>query len=190
MVSLKQIVKNFKNKKILVIGDVILDQHIRGTVSRISPEAPVPVVLQKGNPTFAPGGAANVAANLKALGAQVTLVGRIGQDAEGKVFLKCLSSKKIPAAGIILDKNNPTIVKTRIMAQHQQVVRVDREAPVKEEDPKLVNRVLSVVTKKIAATDAVIISDYGKGVITASLLDKIIPVCREKMPFPNCSGLM
>ncbi len=173
MISLKQIVKNFKGKKILVIGDVILDQHIRGTVSRISPEAPVPVVLQKGSPTFAPGGAANVAANLKALGARVTLVGRIGQDAEGKIFLKCLGSKKIPAAGIITDKTIPTIVKTRIMAQHQQVVRVDREAPVKEEDARLVKRVLSVVAKKIEKTDAVIISDYGKGLISRALIEEL-----------------
>jgi len=173
MVSHKQIVKNFKGKKILVIGDVILDQHICGTVSRISPEAPVPVVLQKGNPTFAPGGAANVAANLKTLGAQVTLVGRIGQDPEGKIFLQCLNSMKISSAGIIVDKDFPTIVKTRIMAQHQQMVRVDREAPAKEEDPKLLKKAVSLLKKKIDKIDAVIISDYGKGMISRALVEEI-----------------
>src|SRR5436190_1649934 len=96
----KNIISKFRGKKILVIGDVILDQHIQGSVSRISQEAPVPVVLQQGEPSFAPGGAANVAHNLRSLKADVLLVGQIGKDPEGKIFLKELKKRQISIQGI------------------------------------------------------------------------------------------
>src|SRR6185295_8172949 len=123
----KNIIPKFKGKKILVIGDVILDQYILGGISRISPEAPVPIVLQDGEPTFAPGGAANVANNLRSLNADVLLVGRIGKDVEGKIFLKELKKRRIPTDGVFAEKDAPTVFKTRIIAQRQQVLRLDRE---------------------------------------------------------------
>ena len=95
MSTYKNIVSKFKNKRILVLGDLILDQHIQGSVSRISPEAPVPVVLQEGRPKYAPGGAANVAGNLRSLGAKVILIGCIGKDREGTIFLEDLNVNKM-----------------------------------------------------------------------------------------------
>jgi len=127
------IINKFKSKNILVLGDIILDQYIQGAVSRISPEAPVPVVLQRGNPVFTPGGAANVANNLRSLDAKVTLVGRIGTDDEGKRLRKELKKRRINTAGVFEDKRIPTSLKTRIIAQHQQVVRVDRENGKRQE---------------------------------------------------------
>src|SRR3989338_8187 len=116
------IIAKFKTRRLLVVGDVVLDRYIKGSVSRISPEAPVPVVLQEES-FFTLGGAANVANNLRSLGAQVTLVGKIGKDAEGGILKKELKRRKITTAGIFADGRMDTIFKTRIIAQHQQVGR-------------------------------------------------------------------
>ena len=176
--NFETIISNFKNKNILVIGDVILDQHIMGSVSRISPEAPVPVVLQKGQPTFAPGGAANVANNLQMLGAKVQILSRIGHDPEGKRFIDELKKRKIAQNNILLDRSMPTIVKTRIMAQHQQVIRLDREKICPIEDA-LLQKILSLLKKQIKNLDAIIISDYGKGMITERLLKEICGIAKR-----------
>ena len=169
----KGIISNFKHKKILVICDVILYQHIRGSVNRISPEAPVPIILQEGESTYGPGGAANVANNLRSLGAHVTLVGRIGRDMEGKQFLKEIARRKITTRGIFVDSKIPTIVKTRIVAHHQQVLRLDREKAEQPCDGKLAQRIYNFIEKNIHQFDAIIISDYGKGMISAELVRKI-----------------
>ena len=169
----KHTISKFKNKKILVIGDVILDQHIWGSVSRISPEAPVLIVLQKGEPSFAPGAAANVANNLRTLGAKVTLVGRIGADSEGKMFLEGLRKRKIATRGIFIDKKNPTILKTRIIAQRQQVLRLDREKVDLPLDSHFLKKILGFIERSMASFDAVIISDYGKGLISRELIEHI-----------------
>lgn len=179
MTSYKQLITHFNKKKILVIGDVILDQHIRGSVTRISPEAPVPIVLQEGEPTFSPGGAANVANNLKSLGAKVTLVGRIGQDTEGKIFLASLKQLGIKTKGIFKDPTIPTIVKTRIVAHHQQVLRLDREKKTKDLSEKLLSKLNNFFEKNIKAYDAVIVSDYGKGLITRELIEILCRLTRE-----------
>ncbi len=170
MTTYKQLLANFKKKRILVIGDVILDQHIRGSVSRISPEAPVPVVLQEGEPTFSPGGAANVANNLRSLGSRVTLVGRIGKDPEGNIFLNSLTKNGIASKAIFTDENIPTIVKTRISTHHQQVLRLDREKVKGVIGEKFLAKLKSYLQKHIAAYDAVILSDYGKGLISKDLI--------------------
>src|SRR3989338_3387694 len=120
------IIKNFNKKNILVIVDIILDQYIQGSVSRISPEAPVPIVLQE-KFFYTCGGAANVANNLRGLGSKVTLVGRIGADPEGHIIKAKLAKNGISTKGIFIDKKVPTICKIRVIAQHQQVVRIDRE---------------------------------------------------------------
>ncbi len=173
MVRYQNLISKFKNKKILVIGDVILDQHICGTVSRISPEAPVPVVLQKGDPSFAPGGAANVANNLRSLGARVSMVGRIGRDVEGKILLEEVRKRGVATNGIFVDSKSPTIVKTRIVAQHQQVLRLDREENGQEENARLFKKIKGFLSKNINSFDAIIISDYGKGLITKDLVEFI-----------------
>lgn len=173
MNKLRAIIAKFKGKKILVVGDVILDQHIRGNVSRISPEAPVPVVLQSGEPSFAPGGAANVATNLRGLGARVTLLGRIGADREGKEVIKELKNHRISIKGILVDKTIPTILKTRIIAQHQQVLRIDRENADSPLDGKLFGKICRFLEKYINTFDAIIISDYGKGMISPEVVERV-----------------
>jgi len=178
MSNYKNIISKFKNKRILVLGDLILDQHIKGSVSRISPEAPVPVVLQDGKPKYAPGGAANVAGNLRSLGAKVLLVGCIGKDREGTVFVEELKKRKISTKGIVIDKNMPTILKTRIVAQHQQVLRIDREKTGKMSS-QLCLRIQKFIEKNINMIDAIIISDYGKGLISAELLSHICLLAKE-----------
>lgn len=176
----KSIISHFRRKKILVIGDVILDEHIRGSVSRISPEAPVPVVVQEGDPSYAPGGAANVANNLRSLGAQVVLVGRIGRDIQGQHFLKELQKRKISTRGIFVDPAVPTIVKTRILAHHQQVLRLDREKLTPLSDEKLIRRVYQFIKRNLSGFDGIIISDYGKGMISPTLLKEVLGWAIEK----------
>lgn len=180
MSSYTNIISQFKDKNILVIGDVLLDQHIKGSVSRISPEAPVPVVLQEGDPSFAPGGSANVANNLRGLGAKVSLIGKIGADTEGRILLKELKNRNINTGQIVVDRKIPTILKTRIMAQHQQVLRLDREKADESVDGRFAREILPYLQKHISDFDAVIISDYGKGVITAGLVEEVCTLTLKK----------
>lgn len=167
------IIARFKGKELLVIGDLVLDHYIKGSVSRISPEAPVPIVLQK-EAFYTPGGAANVANNLSSLGAKVTLVGKIGDDIEGAVLNRELSRRKINISGIFVDSDIQTTFKTRIIAQHQQVVRVDRET-IHSDNGHLVkqNKIFPFLRKTFHQYKAVIISDYGKGLIDLSLLNEV-----------------
>src|SRR5271156_6472790 len=130
MSKYNNIIRHFKGQKLLVIGDVVLDQYIKGRVTRISPEAPVPIVLQEES-FYTPGGAANVANNLASLGSEVTLVSKIGDDIEGSILKRELARRHIHAKGLFIDTTIDTIFKTRIIAQHQQIVRLDREKPNK-----------------------------------------------------------
>ncbi len=180
MSQYNNIISRFKEKRVLVIGDIILDQYIKGSVSRISPEAPVPVVLQDGKALYTPGGSANVANNLSSLGAKVILVGKIGSDTEGKILLKELKKRKIITNGILVDRKMPTALKTRIIASHQQVVRVDRERPTGAPTDLFDQRLLRFIRKHIGSVDAVIISDYGKGIITPVLLAEVCALALEK----------
>ncbi len=165
-------IARFRQKQILVIGDIMLDQYIFGNVSRISPEAPVPIVLQEGSQTYTPGGSANVAANLRTLGAKVTLIGRIGADKEGQILLRELKKRKIDTQSIALDRTCPTSLKTRIVASHQQVLRLDRE--LTENCPlQLEDKIKRFVQSNLKKYDAVIISDYGKGLISSGLVEDI-----------------
>ena len=149
-------------------------------MSRISPEAPVPIVLQKGGSSYTPGGAANVANNLSSLGAKVTLVGKIGSDQEGKILLREIKRRKINAAGVFIDRKIPTILKTRIIAEHQQVVRVDREEVTYSSDGPLAERIRQFICKSIPVSDGVIVSDYGKGMISANLVSEACSLAIEK----------
>ena len=175
--KIKNTIGNFKNAKVLVVGDLILDEFLWGDVSRISPEAPVPVVWVK-KESFMPGGASNVANNLGALGANVRLVGVVGDDERGAILKGELEQKGVNTAGIITDDSRPTILKTRVVAQHQQVVRIDKER-VDPLNAVIVAKLVRYIESIMKDIDAVIIEDYGKGVITPALLSKIVPLAKR-----------
>ncbi|MFH1888704.1 MAG: D-glycero-beta-D-manno-heptose-7-phosphate kinase [Candidatus Omnitrophota bacterium] len=178
MKNLEKIINRFAKAKILVLGDVILDEYIGGSVDRISPEAPVPVVWADTH-TFVPGGAANVASNIRSFGAGVCLAGVIGKDKNAALLLSELKKKKINTSGIFSENRRHTTVKTRIIAGHQQVVRVDWEHthPLTQ---KLNKRIVGFVKNNIDGFDAIIIEDYGKGVINMHLLEEIIALSRAR----------
>ncbi|MBI5124417.1 MAG: D-glycero-beta-D-manno-heptose-7-phosphate kinase [Candidatus Omnitrophica bacterium] len=176
--KLKSIISNFKNANVLVIGDLILDEFVWGDVSRISPEAPVPVVWVK-RESFMPGGASNVANNLRSLGARTYLAGVIGDDEYGAILKGELEQKGIDTSGIIIDEARPTTLKTRVVAGHQQVVRIDKER-VDGLSDKLISRIINHTKNSMNKMDAIIIEDYGKGVITPKLLKEIVPLARSR----------
>ncbi len=182
MTRLQSIVSKFHRKKIMVIGDLILDQYIQGHVSRLSPEAPVPVVVQEKS-FYTPGGAANVAHNLCGLSARAVLVGRVGHDHEGQILLRELRSKGIDTRGIVTDKTLPTICKTRVIAQHQQVVRIDREKTEETPNKRVSEKIMDFVRQTLESCDAVILSDYGKGLITPQLVSFVrdLALAKEKI---------
>lgn len=173
------IVSKFNKNNILVIGDVILDQYIKGSALRLSPEAPVPVVVQEES-FYKPGGSANVANNLTSLNARVTLLGKIGPDGEGKIILNELKKNRIDTKGIFIDKKSPTILKTRIIAQHQQIVRVDREKNNGSESQELYKNIFTFIEKNIDQFNAVILSDYGKGIVTPQLINFVCKLALAK----------
>lgn len=176
--NLKNVIGNFKSAKVLVVGDLILDEFIWGDVSRISPEAPVPVVWVK-RESFMPGGASNVANNLSALGAHTYLTGVIGDDERGAILKGELEQKNIDVSGIVVDESRPTTLKTRVVAHHQQVVRIDKEKVGGLSDCAM-DRIISNTKRAIEKVDAVIIEDYGKGVITPKLLKEIVPFAKAR----------
>jgi len=173
----KKIISKFSKAKILVIGDLILDEFVWGKVSRISPEAPVPVVWVE-RESYMPGGASNVANNIRALQGNVHIAGVVGDDERSERLLELLSVKGISTEGVIADSTRPTTLKTRIIAGHQQVVRVDREK-IEHLSGKVLNDIIDYVKKIIPQVDAVIIEDYGKGVITPFLLKPIVKLARS-----------
>ena len=167
----KEIVSNFKNKRILVIGDLILDKYIWGNVERISPEAPVPVVEVK-DETANLGGACNVAWNVSSLGPKVDIIGIIGNDENGKLLEELLIEKNITPI-LIKDSSRPTTEKTRIIAVSQQLMRIDRESKAKISSD-IEEYLLEKLHKNIENYDAIIVSDYGKGVITKKIMDRLV----------------
>jgi len=167
-----------RKARVLVVGDVMLDHFIWGGVSRISPEAPVPVVEFE-RESFMPGGAANVARNLAALEVPTELFGMIGQDENGRRLKELLGGQNINCGGLLADATRHTSVKTRIVAHQQQVVRIDRETRDGLE-ARLTGRLLAEIKSKLPKTDAVIVGDYGKGVITQPLLNEIKSLCRAR----------
>lgn len=174
---LKQLVNQFTGKRILVLGDVMLDRYIWGKVSRVSPEAPIPVVhVQRENSL--PGGAANVANNLRALGGKVILAGVLGKDSMGETMLAMLKQEGVNTELLLRDASRPTITKTRVIAHSQQVVRIDRE---KSEPllPRLAGRMLRGLEHWIPRVDGVIVSDYNKGLLTEKLAQGVIDLARK-----------
>jgi rfaE bifunctional protein kinase chain/domain len=174
----KQILEAATKARVLVVGDVMLDQFIWGGVSRISPEAPVPVVdFQR--ESFMPGGAANVARNLVSFAVPAELFGAIGNDDAARKLQKLLAEQHIGCAGLVKNAARHTSVKTRIVAHQQQVVRVDRETR-DGLDGKLTGKLIAALKTKLDEADAVIVGDYGKGVVTQPLLNEIKSLCHER----------
>jgi D-beta-D-heptose 7-phosphate kinase/D-beta-D-heptose 1-phosphate adenosyltransferase len=179
--KLGEIVSNFRNQEIAVIGDLILDEFVWGRVSRISPEAPVPIV-EVSHETVCLGGAANVALTLAALGARPRLAGVIGLDPAGKRLLELLRESQMDHAGVLQERTRQTTIKTRIIAHHQQVCRTDREynAPLSEE---LRKQVIETARVRIDTSDAVILSDYAKGVLDEQSSKHLIDYSRQQGRF-------
>jgi len=173
----KKIISKFANTKILVIGDLILDEFVWGKVSRISPEAPVPVVWVE-RESYMPGGASNVASNIRSLEGSVYIAGVVGSDQRAEKLTELLSAKGVTTQGIITDPSRPTTLKTRIIAGHQQIVRIDREK-IEHLSGSILKDIVLYAKKVIPHVDAVIIEDYGKGVITPGLLKPIIKCARS-----------
>lgn len=173
----RQLLTAATKTRVLVVGDVMLDQFIWGTVARISPEAPVPVVdFEREN--FMPGGAANVARNLTALDLPTELFTVVGRDLAARQLRRLLEQNRIGCRGLLATAARPTSVKTRIVAHQQQVVRIDRETR-DGLNATLNARLFATLQSRIKNTAAVIVGDYGKGVITQPLLKDLKALCRR-----------
>lgn len=178
---LKRLILRLRNKRIAVLGDLMLDRYLWGAASRLSPEAAVPVV-DFVSQTECLGGAGNVAANLAALGARVEAFGVIGDDEPGRALRNCLRAANIFDRGVVADARRVTTVKTRIIARHQQVVRVDRERrePLQTATQERLFRLLLASLKKL---DALVLSDYDKGLVTDDFADRVLGACHSlKIP--------
>ncbi|MDR0398896.1 MAG: D-glycero-beta-D-manno-heptose-7-phosphate kinase [Endomicrobium sp.] len=179
--ELLKLISLLKKQTVLVVGDTMVDKFIWGKVVRISPEAPVPVV-EVTKETEVLGGAANVANNITALGGKAFIVSAIGEDITGKTLIEMLSEKNINYDYLVYSSHRPTIIKTRIIAASQQVVRVDKEVKgIFERSTEL--KIIKNIEETIPKANAVIISDYGKGVVSPIVLKKTIALARKyKIP--------
>jgi D-beta-D-heptose 7-phosphate kinase/D-beta-D-heptose 1-phosphate adenosyltransferase len=177
-VKIREIVNGMASVGVMVIGDVMLDRYVWGLVSRISPEAPVPIV-DVHDETSRLGGAANVATNVTSLGARCRLVGVVGDDALGRDLAGRAARLGVTVDGLVVDPGRPTTVKTRVIAHNQQVVRTDKESRA-EAEGAVQEEIVSCALKGLSECDAVIVSDYGKGVISKDLLEKLIPAVRAE----------
>ncbi|HEY6085704.1 MAG TPA: D-glycero-beta-D-manno-heptose-7-phosphate kinase [Nitrospira sp.] len=169
--ALRSYIQRFPQASVLVIGDLILDHYIWGRVSRISPEAPVPVVHVESE-SMRLGGAANVFNNVLALGGKADLCGVIGSDETGRMLLKELGSKRSGRGGVVIDQDRPTTRKSRVIAHNQQVVRYDMERRG-ELKPVFQKRILRYVQSRLRELSCIVVSDYAKGVITATLMSEL-----------------
>ncbi len=172
-----QAVRKFPRKRIRVVGDLMLDRFVWGAVSRISPEAPVPIVEIRTETTCL-GGAANVAANVRSLGATPLALGVVGRDSAGEQLKEKLREIGAPVTGLVIDGSRSTTVKTRIIAHHQQVCRTDREDrnPL---SPTVYKSVVERFRRNLATVDAIVVSDYAKGLITPHFLKETLPAARS-----------
>lgn len=175
--SLPNILSKFPGKCVLIVGDVMLDEYIWGEVRRISPEAPVPVVELRRR-TYAPGGAANVAANVASLGGRAILAGVVGKDIQADLLREALSHYSIEGDGLLTDPDRPTTTKTRVIAHNQQVVRVDCEVRVSL-SPEMEEALRGWVRPRLREANALVLSDYGKGVVTPRLAEEVIRLAKD-----------
>jgi len=177
MDNLRKFVPSFTGKKILILGDLMLDEHIWSKVSRISPEAPVPIA-DVVKITHVPGGCGNVAANVASLGGIPYLISIIGEDSSGEKLLRALEKAKVSTNYLIVDEKRPTILKSRIIAGSQQVVRVDREDR-NLISPTLTQKIMRKLKELVPKVDGIIISDYEKGMVTREISQQLIRLARQ-----------
>lgn len=176
MNDLSEYLRKFAHKRIAVVGDLMLDRYVFGEVERISPEAPIPV-LKVEREEDRPGGGANVVLNLRSLGAQVDLYGVVGRDDRGDRLRELLGAG-VETIGVLEDPERPTTSKTRVVARQQQIVRVDRESsePISDDTT---DALLELLEARLSQVDALILSDYGKGVIAQRLVERVVEVARR-----------
>jgi len=176
--QVEQIINGLQGKKILVLGDVMIDKYLRGKVSRLSPEAPVPVVdIESETSHF--GGAANVALNLKTLGCEPLLVGMVGQDDYGKQFLNLLQESHLSSEGVIAVDDRPTTVKTRIIGDNQHIARVDQER-ICYVQGTVEQHIIEHIGRLLPEVDAVILEDYNKGLLSKSIIEFTIAEANKR----------
>ncbi len=178
--AIENLFLNFEDKKILIIGDVMVDAYLMGSVDRISPEAPVPVVSVEGRSSKM-GGAANVALNVRALGAKPFLCSVIGSDARGDEFIGLLAKRKMSNKGIVRSKSRPTTTKFRVIGNNVQMLRVDEEVEYyinRNEEKELLNHINNIVIEE--KIDAIIFEDYDKGSITPTLIKAVVKLAKKK----------
>ncbi len=168
----------FVGKRIAVVGDLMLDRYFWGTVSRISPEAPVPVVEVESESTRL-GGAANVANNIASLGGVPIMMGVIGNDDAGKMLKKIIEDQQFPTNGIVLDDTRPTTIKTRVIAHGQHVVRIDREAK-NDVGEEVQQQLIKSLERQLNDIQGIILEDYNKGVLAKGLIVRIIELAKRK----------
>lgn len=174
---LQTLFENLSGKRVAVIGDLMLDRYFWGSVSRMSPEAPVPVVEVESESTRL-GGAANVANNIASLGGTPLMVGVVGDDDSGRALAAIVKESGFPGDGILVDATRPTTVKTRVIAHHQHVVRVDRE--VKHDIGEgIQSLLLDVLRRNAGSLDAIIIEDYNKGVVVKNLIKELVGFAKK-----------
>ena len=178
--ALLDIIGNFIHKKILLVGDIILDKYVFGEADRISPEAPVPILhMDHNKDKYVPGGAANTANNIVALGGEVFHASVTGNDSRRAELIAIIKKHGIHTEGLIADESRPTIMKTRVVAQNQQLLRIDHEK-THFISAEIEQGMLAYVNSMIDACEVIIISDYGKGVVTKSLSKKIFELAHQK----------
>jgi rfaE bifunctional protein kinase chain/domain len=174
---MSDLLARFHDCPILVVGDLMLDEFIWGHVSRISPEAPVPVV-QVRERTWTAGGAANTAANVRTLGGRVALAGVLGDDAGGRRTRDILAGQGVDTSAVVADANRPTTTKTRVVAHSQQVVRIDEEKPGAIA-PATEVELFDVIAEQLKTARGCVVSDYGKGVVTPGLCGRVIEAAAD-----------
>jgi D-beta-D-heptose 7-phosphate kinase/D-beta-D-heptose 1-phosphate adenosyltransferase len=177
-VRAEEILFRGRDARVLVVGDLMLDRYLTGSVDRVSPEAPVPVVLVE-EESLAVGGAANVAANVAALGAPCRLVGCLGQDASGEALRAALTSLGVRTEGLVTTDERPTTVKTRILARRQQVARVDREVE-SDVSPDVATALAGKIRALVGEADVLVLEDYNKGVLVPAVVETAMEAAAER----------
>lgn len=174
---LEELKQSFNNVNIAVVGDLMLDCYFWGDVKRISPEAPVPIV-EIDNEFARFGGAANVALNIVKLGAHALPLGVIGNDADGETIKQLMHDENISSDGVIIDESRPTTAKTRVIADNQHIVRIDKESKA-DISPAIEDKIIAAFQTNCKKLDAVILQDYNKGVLTPRVISEIIKVANK-----------
>jgi len=175
--SVHHLIESFANLKILIIGDAMVDAYYFGNVERISPEAPVPIIsVSKKN--YRPGGAANVALNIKSMGAKAILCSVVGDDIEGQELINLINKEGIETKGVLIDPSRPTTMKTRVISGNHHLLRIDHETtrPLNED---LENQMIRFINENIDHIDAIIMEDYNKGLLTARIIEEVISMANK-----------